>query len=213
MHQCWLWSREALQPRESDWHFHAVIPLLYHAQGEVSFSTECYPTVPGLLPLSRCCRAAARGGDLWPLCLSGQFLISNLINKKMNVPRQSVPTSVTTIHSWVKKRDPICFVAEFPLKLSFLPIFQLSFNSSGPRDEPSFLLETFNRAESVSKIPDCCNFMKALAEQRREGSTHPLLLWERLAPCSSPARHSPWETGFHQFCSSPNDLFFLPSSE
>lgn len=49
-----------------------------------------------------------------------------------------------------------------------------------------FLAETFNRVVRVSKIPDCCNCMKALAEQRREGSTHPFLLWERLhQPCKA----------------------------
>lgn len=150
---------------------------LDHAQREVFFSTECYLRVPGSLPLSRCWEAAARGGDL---CLSRWFFISNVMNKKMDVSRHSIPTSVMTIGSWVKQRHPICFLAQFPLKLSFLPTFQLSFNPSGPGDEPCFLLETFNRVVRVSKIPDCCDFMKVLVEQRRERSTHRSLLWERL---------------------------------
>lgn len=120
-----------------------------HAQGEVFLSTECYPRVPGLLPLSRCREAAARRADLWPLYLSVWFLISNVMNKKKDVSRHSIPTSVMTVGSWVKKTDTICFLAQLPLKLSFLPTFQLSFNSSGPRDEPCFLLEIFNRIARV----------------------------------------------------------------
>lgn len=39
-----------------------------------------------------------------------------------------------TIGSWVKKRDPIYFLAWFPLNLSFLPIFRLSILLAKARD-------------------------------------------------------------------------------
>lgn len=110
-----------------------------HAQEELFLSTECYPRVPRLLPLSRCWEATARRADLWPLYLSGWFLVSNVMNKKKDVSRHSVPTNVMTVGSWVKKTVTICFLVQLPLTISFSAYLPTLFQFFWPKRWAMFL--------------------------------------------------------------------------
>lgn len=139
---------EAVQPRERDWHFNAVIPLLRH--GHLKDTSWTMPKERCFSPSSATPRCHGYSlslgvgglqpgkGTYGPLSVRW-FLISNVMNIKMGVSRHSVPTGFMTIGSGIKKRHPIYFLAQFPLKLLFSAYLPTFFQSFWPRRWAMFL--------------------------------------------------------------------------